>query len=415
MRSKLKQILDYLTSHRRKIAKGFLIILLVVIIRWAFYTPNPPLIISGIVWILFLIYWVGAIVKEKELRKKWRWQPFYLYLVLAAAILYYFQVFLSLPAWSYLAVVTQNVWLSILGLILCALGLLFEAKIIRISHEASQEIDRSKTDSTHAGILLALCGTVLIVGEVYGLIVLLPAILWVTPRPRKTKLPFSVALMIVAALIISHAIPYITNEKSDSVSLPREYSIPLPPNNPIGLSYITLQLNFVSQNAFIAGNPINVTYNFLGQIPNVYVFQIHLIGAEQPDVQPNPFTQQDFQQIIQNQLAAEIIATGTLVFTPNPAFHEHGPTTYSFSGEKDNVRYDDSGSFGIGFSLVTTSGTRLGYDYGDQGYEIPNVINISPPENLLTIQSNNLIIGLAWITIAVAFLLSGLSAFIDCL
>ena len=84
------------------------------------------------------------------------------------------------------------------------------------------------------------------------------------------------------------------------------------------------------------------------------------------------------------------------------------PNYPTFSGSIQNLTYSIGGQFSIGITVTQSDGSVVGYDMGDTSYVLQNVIEVSPPETLLQIQSNYISVGLGWIGIGISPLLAGI-------
>lgn len=87
----------------------------------------------------------------------------------------------------------------------------------------------------------------------------------------------------------------------------------------------------------------------------------------------------------------------------------------NFSGSITNLTYSAGGDFDIGITVINENGGVVGYEMGNREYVIEKAIHISPPEVLLTIRTNNLMTGLAWMGIGLALLIPGLNGLITIL
>ncbi len=222
---------------------------------------------------------------------------------------------------------------------------------------------------------------------------------------KKIKAFLSLVFIIIAIFIYcKEGYSYLSNKEHKTLV---PYIIPLPPYdqsilpNDLPPAYLILE----SQDGFIADRPVDVKLESMAPpSADVTGYEVNLIGAEEyysPNI-TSTTSPLDWTKEIQRASASS---------TANQIIAEcEGRTVYlcpKFFGEK-SITYHTSGNFPIQVIVSTKTGNPKSYSFN-------NKISISPPETLLTIESNNLIIGLAWLTVAVPFLITGLSGVLDLL
>jgi hypothetical protein len=89
---------------------------------------------------------------------------------------------------------------------------------------------------------------------------------------------------------------------------------------------------------------------------------------------------------------------------------ENYPT---FSGSLNNLTYSVGGKYSIGLTVHLKDGEVVGYGLGDTNYVLSDYIEVAPPETLLQIQDNNIMVGLTYVGIGLAPFIAGLLLFIE--
>lgn len=75
-----------------------------------------------------------------------------------------------------------------------------------------------------------------------------------------------------------------------------------------------------------------------------------------------------------------------------------------FIGKKENLTYGIGGDYDIGFTLNVEKGGVIGWEMGDRSYVIKDAVHISPPEALISLNNNNIMMGISKIGLALAII-----------
>jgi hypothetical protein len=84
--------------------------------------------------------------------------------------------------------------------------------------------------------------------------------------------------------------------------------------------------------------------------------------------------------------------------------HIDNDNAVTFSGNA-TLLYYQGGNFDIGFTYRGKNLKTEGYENQQKGYKISGAVPVSPPENLLTMKTNQLMIGISWIAIAISIII----------
>ena len=195
-------------------------------------------------------------------------------------------------------------------------------------------------------------------------------------------------------IIFFQALPYLRNKHHEELTLTHTfYAEEIQ-------TFIYLKLE--TTDAFTANNPINVTIQ-TGILPpetSVQGIQLTFDGAD--EYFPGDFNLSDPSFFEEQYETFHQKLTSNAVRLKKDTAPVTGIT--KFSGNVPNLTYLIGGTFDIGITIFRDDGSVVGYGMGNKSYAIDEVIHISPPEVLLTIKNNNLMAGLAWVGIALAFL-----------
>lgn len=102
-------------------------------------------------------------------------------------------------------------------------------------------------------------------------------------------------------------------------------------------------------------------------------------------------------------------AVGRNVIILNGEINPVTGITVFHRGYLKNLTFSSAGTFGIGVTLTMSDGQVIGHGVGDERFILEDAIHISPPETLLTIKSNNIMIGLAWLAVALSLIITGIN------
>jgi hypothetical protein len=180
---------------------------------------------------------------------------------------------------------------------------------------------------------------------------------------------------------------------------------------------------------FVADEPINVSVTTVGT--DVRGIQLRFLGAGKyfPNntAPPSPPSgnssseawnqwEKEMQQYDESQRQNEESSADILLLTNDtdltvtiPFENITLPNYPTFSGSIQNLTYSVGGQFSIAVTVTQANGTVVGYDMGDTSYILQNVIEVSPPETMLQIQSNYILTGLGWIGIGLSPLLASIA------
>jgi hypothetical protein len=252
--------------------------------------------------------------------------------------------------------------------------------------------------------------------------------------------------VILSLVLIVQALPYMTNSKHETITSTRTFFFQKEP------MYITIEMT--TNDSFVANNPIDIkmkTSPWL-DLEKIRGIQVTLDGAEQntpldepvsPESPPSGASQSDYDQYqaamdkyrhdldsyfqaLRDSIESHIFNLQsdknlTELVEKEKQINERMGTNFSypkvasFSGQIQKVTYSNGGSFEIGLSINYRNNGLIGYELGDRSYAIQNAIQISPPETLLQIRSNNIMIGLSYIGVALVFLALGAGGFLEIL
>lgn len=256
----------------------------------------------------------------------------------------------------------------------------------------------------------------------------------------------SIILVSSGSLIIDNGLSYTTNDM---------------PKNPVKEinSYYFYQneiqtvfsIKAETTGAFMASNPINISVTTNGL--NIKGIQLEFLGASQyfpnntqpllptfPPYPPSNLTQQEWSnqytknmQQYENAMKQydnenkEKISDASNAISSNILFlsNDSNIKTYdsflnetfqnypTFSGTIQNLTYPVGGKFSIGVTVTSSDGNVNGYGLGNTAYLISNFIEVDPSSTVFQIQSNNILIGLTYVSIGLTILLAGIALIIE--
>ena len=218
---------------------------------------------------------------------------------------------------------------------------------------------------------------------------------------------FAVFILIVFGVyFIFQSFPYINNNLHKNIRLTRIYET----NNPRGYFSIT----YTTRDVFVAGNPINISI-VTENMKDFEHLELQFIGSEKYFLEYYNYTNTtisnliDIQQKLQN-LSEKILRTHVALKKKNYA------EDYDyFEGSINDVIYTSSGDFDIGVTVRKDGEFFKGYLVGDKEYIIEDAIHISPHENMISLKTNQIMVGLSWLGIGIALLIAGLNGFLGIL
>lgn len=195
--------------------------------------------------------------------------------------------------------------------------------------------------------------------------------------------------ILIGAIFCLKSIPYFANNTSEKIVDYRVYFSEKIPG------YIYLKLE--SENAFVAGSPINITIS-TGIVDLTYL-QLTIDGASKyfPDdinIKDIGFNNSELRDKTKNVIPLNKHTTSVSKIT-------------TFSGKTDNLVFGSGGNFDIGITLQRNNGGIIGYETGMRDYKIDDAIYISPREVLTGFRTNNILIGLAFLAIGISLITFG--------
>ncbi len=165
-----------------------------------------------------------------------------------------------------------------------------------------------------------------------------------------------------------------------------------------------IHIKYTTKDAFVAGNPIDMVIQ-TGIVENVDKIQLTFDGAGSyfpgddnlSSVKPGDIANllKSLKKSMNNivPLQSQVSSVGIVHFT----------------GEVTRLVYSQGGNFDIGITIQLKGSGLIGYEMGQRDdYRIAAGIYIAPPETLLAMRSNNLMVGIAWVA-------AGISLFIPAL
>jgi hypothetical protein len=204
------------------------------------------------------------------------------------------------------------------------------------------------------------------------------------------------ALLVVGLGLMSWGLTYTLNVHHKEVISTRTYF-----SKDIS-SYIYVK--YVTTDAFVTGNPIDVTVN-TGIVQGIDYIQLTFDGAgtyfpqDYDFSSTSPADMERLQESLRNSLN-NVIPLQKQVSTVG---------IVTFSGKASGLVYSQGGNFDIGITFQQKGSGVMGYEMGQRNYKIPSVVSISPPEALLTIRNNNLMVGISLIAVGASFFIPSLT------
>ena len=158
-------------------------------------------------------------------------------------------------------------------------------------------------------------------------------------------------------------------------------------------SYISFKLETVD--TFVANNLIRISIA-TGTTINIKSIQLTFEGAQQYFIGDYNFSDIKSIDKFNDDVEKNIIRLERKA---------HPVTNIStFSAYNKNLTYNQGGKFDIGITITKENGEVIGYELGNRNYVLNDVMQISPPEILISIKNNNLILGLTNIGLGLALL-----------